>query len=166
MNPHQQNKVDTSSLSPDEQRLLRLYGKMPNKKDLLQNKLKERKYFDSGDYALSKAGKASDVGVTNIGSQHPVPENIPHLTATSPGTNNSVGINNGVSATSQGQQIPGSFSSHSSSIGFQSRSPIKEASYLQRGTSVDEAEGDNTANNAKDLSVSPPPAHGGVPIRR
>jgi hypothetical protein len=88
MNPHQQNKIDTSKMSPDEQRLFRLYGKMPTKKDLLQNKLKERKYFDSGDYALSKAGKASDVGVTNIGSQHPVPENIPHLTATSPGANN------------------------------------------------------------------------------
>ena len=58
MNPHQQNKVDISvsrrsiastppkllthfqSLSPEEQRLFRLYGKMPNKKDVLQNKLK------------------------------------------------------------------------------------------------------------------------------
>ena len=29
-------------MSPDEQRLLRLYGKMPTKKDLLQNKLKEK----------------------------------------------------------------------------------------------------------------------------
>jgi len=27
-------------LSPDEARLFRLYGKLPNKKDLLQNKLK------------------------------------------------------------------------------------------------------------------------------
>lgn len=56
MNPHQQNKVDINvsiiitlspsyltkfqSLSPEEQRLLRLYGKMPTKKDVLQNKLK------------------------------------------------------------------------------------------------------------------------------
>lgn len=57
MNPHQQNKVDISvwliipvtwvdslknkqKLSADEQRLFRLYGKLPNKKDLLQNKLK------------------------------------------------------------------------------------------------------------------------------
>ena len=40
--------------------------------------LQERKYFDSGDYALSKAGKASDVGVSTIGSKHPLPENIPH----------------------------------------------------------------------------------------
>lgn len=78
MLPHQKNKVDISTLSEDEQRLFRLYGKLPSKKDILSNKLKERKYFDSGDYALSKAGKASDVGVTTIGSKHPLPENIPH----------------------------------------------------------------------------------------
>ncbi|KAJ4365145.1 hypothetical protein N0V83_008763 [Neocucurbitaria cava] len=77
MNPHQQNKVDISKMSPDEARLFRLYGKLPNKKDLLQNKLKERKYFDSGDYALSKAGKASDVGVTQVGREHPNPDKIP-----------------------------------------------------------------------------------------
>ena len=28
------------SMSPDEQRLFRLYGKLPTKRDLLQNKLK------------------------------------------------------------------------------------------------------------------------------
>jgi len=43
-------------MSAEEQKVFRLYGKLPTKKDLLQNKLKERKYFDSGDYALSKAG--------------------------------------------------------------------------------------------------------------
>ncbi|PKY00937.1 Endosulfine-domain-containing protein [Aspergillus campestris IBT 28561] len=166
MNPHQQNKVDTSSLSPDEQRLLRMYGKMPNKKDLLQNKLKERKYFDSGDYALSKAGKASDVGVTNIGSQHPVPENIPHLTATSPGANNPAAASNGSCTSAQGQQIPGSISGHPGSVGFQSRSPAKEGSYLQRETSAEGFESDNKDKDAEDPSVSPPPARGGVPIRR
>jgi len=79
MLPHQKNKVDISSLSEEEQKIFRLYGKLPSKRDILSNKLKERKYFDSGDYALSKAGKASDVGVTTIGSQHPLPENIPHV---------------------------------------------------------------------------------------
>ncbi|KAJ9203863.1 hypothetical protein DTO164E3_2217 [Paecilomyces variotii] len=167
MNPHQQNKVDVNSLSPDEQRLLKLYGKVPTKKDLLQNKLKERKYFDSGDYALSKAGKASDVGVTNVGSRHPLPENIPHLTATSPGANNPAPPNGG-SVGSQGQPIPGSISGHPGSIGFQSRSPIKEGSFLHRGSSLDELEAaDETGKDKeKELSVSPPPAREGVPIRR
>jgi hypothetical protein len=91
------SNIAMQKMSPDEARLFRLYGKLPNKKDLLQNKLKvnstlethrlssltatpqERKYFDSGDYALSKAGKASDIGVTAIGREHPVPEKIPHI---------------------------------------------------------------------------------------
>ncbi|KAJ5086365.1 camp-regulated phosphoprotein/endosulfine conserved region-domain-containing protein [Penicillium alfredii] len=168
MNPHQQNKVDINSLSPEEQRLLRLYGKMPTKKDVLQNKLKERKYFDSGDYALSKAGKASDVGVTNIGSRHPVPENIPHLTATSPGANNpAAATGNGGAANHQGQQMPGSFSGHPGSVGFQSRSPAKEGSYLHRGTSISEgSDAIPQDKEDKDLSVSPPQTREGVPIHR
>ncbi len=158
-----------------------MFGRLPNKKDLLQNKLKvsirnitsltmitgthhmvlhqERKYFDSGDYALSKAGKASDAGVTQIGSQHPNPENIPHLT--SPGNGNGVG---------NGHAGPG----HA----MQSGSPVKESSYLHRETSINDQEdgvdGDaaNSTNNARteaekpEASVSPPPIREGVPIRQ
>lgn len=86
--------------------------------------MQERKYFDSGDYALSKAGKASDVGVTNVGSKHPVPENIPHLTATSAGANNPAAGNGSPPVGSQGQPIPGSISGHPRSSSF-SRSPIR-----------------------------------------
>jgi hypothetical protein len=39
------------SLSPDEQRLFRLYGKLPNKKDLLQNKLKVRRATSSAAHS-------------------------------------------------------------------------------------------------------------------
>lgn len=115
MNPHQQNKVDISKLSPDEARLFRLYGKLPNKKDLLQNKLKERKYFDSGDYALSKAGKASDIGVTQIGREHPVPEKIPHIAPPSTHT------------THNGQNQNGS---------EKASSPVKEHTFIHRETSL------------------------------
>lgn len=140
-------------LTPEEQRLLRLYGKLPTKKDLLQNKLKvdkntfglllsfvhpwltdwtapsflplplkERKYFDSGDYALSKAGKASDVGVTTVGSRHPVPENIPHATtaSTSP------------PAVSPSPAAPGA------SAYPTAHSPMKESSVLNHQTSSDD----------------------------
>ncbi|MCJ1298923.1 hypothetical protein MMC08_001714 [Hypocenomyce scalaris] len=147
MNPHQRNKVDIGSLTEEDQKLFRLYGKLPNKKDLLQNKLKERKYFDSGDYALSKAGKASDVGVTSIGSQHPLPENIPHLTSPGPNANN--GSGNGNSGQLQGGQ---------------SGSPVKESSFLHRETSVDE-QGDSPKKEDEEESVSPPPVKEGVPIR-
>ncbi|CAF9919444.1 MAG: hypothetical protein ALECFALPRED_001164 [Alectoria fallacina] len=149
MNPHQKNKVDISSLNEEEQKLFRLYGKLPNKKDLLQNKLKERKYFDSGDYALSKAGKASEGGVTSIGSQHPLPENIPHLT--SPGPNSG---SNGASNGASNGSIPGASSG----------SPVKESSFLQRETSVDEGSVLSPKSPERG-SGSSPPSKEGVPIR-
>lgn len=88
MNPHQKNKVDISvriksallavwpsscstlthasqSLSPDEQRLFRLYGKLPNKKDLLQNKLKVGAFLGPSmiSYiAISYGGRSADLG--------------------------------------------------------------------------------------------------------
>jgi len=152
MNPHQKNKVDINSLSPDEQRLFRLYGKLPSKSDHLAKHLKERKYFDSGDYALSKAGKASSVDTGSVGSQHPLPENIPHLS--SPGVGNPAqgGSGNGNIV------VPGV---------MQSGSPVKESSFLARETSVDELEEkENITAERTTTSVSPPPAKEGIPIRR
>lgn len=73
----------------------------------------ERKYFDSGDYALSKAGKASDVGVTQVGREHPNPEKIPHMAPPTP-----TGQQNG----GNGQEKAGS--------------PVKEHTFLHRETSL------------------------------
>jgi len=158
MNPHQKNKVDISSLSPDEQRLFRLYGKLPSKADHLAKHLKERKYFDSGDYALSKAGKASSVDTGLVGSQHPLPENIPHLS--SPGIGNASQGGSG-----NGNVLPGGYSG---SPGLQGGSPIKEASFLNRETSAEELEGkENENEDMKSMdSTSPPPVKEGIPIRR
>lgn len=48
----------------------------------------ERKYFDSGDYALSKAGKAPQ---QSVGTAIPNPETIPHAsTVSSPPTSNAM----------------------------------------------------------------------------
>jgi hypothetical protein len=129
-------------MTADEQRLFRLYGKLPNRKDLLQNKLKvnppfpypfpssppttptntpsqERKYFDSGDYALSKAGKASDIGVTSIGREHPDPEKIPHMAMTPPPV---------VSGNQNGAE--------KGSLAQGSNSPVKEGTFLHRETTL------------------------------
>jgi hypothetical protein len=123
-------------MTADEQRLFRLYGKLPNRKDLLQNKLKvtplspslptftntpsqERKYFDSGDYALSKAGKASDIGVTSIGREHPDPEKIPHMAMTPPPV---------VSGNQNGAE--------KGSLAQGSSSPVKEGTFLHRETTL------------------------------
>lgn len=157
----------TQSLNPEEQKLFRLYGKLPNRNDLLQNKLKvsflkptsingegliksssqERKYFDSGDYALSKAGKASDVGVTSIGSEHPLPENIPHLSSPSQ-SNGGTAVVSGTN----GQQSTG-----------QSGSPVKESSFLHRETSIDDQ--NMSTIGPSEEGISPPPQKEGVPIR-
>ncbi|ORZ15089.1 camp-regulated phospho protein/endosulfine conserved region-domain-containing protein [Absidia repens] len=75
MNPAQSNKIDMSQLNEEERKLFKMYGKLPDRKDLIGHKLKERKYFDSGDYALSQAGKEPE---SAIGSEHPSPETIPH----------------------------------------------------------------------------------------
>lgn len=186
MNPHQKNKVDIAvsclkylymrgnifspedlqaltllpkSLSPDEQRLFRLYGKLPSKSDHLAKHLKERKYFDSGDYALSKAGKASSVDTGSVGSEHPLPENIPHLS--SPGA---MGVNGGSGNINLQMGTGGA---------AQSGSPVKESSFLNRETSIDELEDQEKENQSSGKvpsrfseSVSPPPIKEGIPIRR
>ncbi|KAM7186620.1 cAMP-regulated phosphoprotein/endosulfine conserved region domain containing protein [Naviculisporaceae sp. PSN 640] len=67
-------KVNINSLTPQEARLYRLYGRVPSQTHHFAKHLKERKYFDSGDYALSKAGRADSA----VGSLHPEPSTIPH----------------------------------------------------------------------------------------
>ncbi|KAJ1654070.1 hypothetical protein IWQ61_005935 [Dispira simplex] len=72
--PLDQSEDEYIKLSEEEKKMFRLYGKLPNRKDLVNNSIKERKYFDSGDYVLSKVGKNTQP----VGEQHPSPETIPH----------------------------------------------------------------------------------------
>jgi len=64
-------------MTEEEKKLFRLYGKLPTHKNVLTKVQKDRKYFDSGDYALSKAGVTPQAAV---GTAIPHPENIPHVT--------------------------------------------------------------------------------------
>ena len=48
----------------------------------------ERTYFDSGDYALSKAHKPSNIGEVETGAQHPVRETISHTVSATPASSN------------------------------------------------------------------------------
>ncbi|KAF9454851.1 Endosulfine-domain-containing protein [Macrolepiota fuliginosa MF-IS2] len=94
MLPAQRNKVDISKLTPQEQQLFAKYGKLPTHKNILMKMQKERKYFDSGDYALSKAGVTPQ---STVGTAIPNPENIPH--ASNPGISNGHQIPSSVSPT-------------------------------------------------------------------
>lgn len=161
MNPHQKNKVDVSSLTEEEQKLFRLYGKLPNKKDLLQNKLKERKYFDSGDYAMSKAGKSDNALVGGLGREHPSPDTIPHLSQQN-SNSGGAGENQHRSGSIAGA---GPALTPTASHGHgQAGSPVKE-SLLQRGTSVDEQDPEEVAKTAaRAQGEADEPS--GVPIRQ
>jgi len=75
MHPAQRNKVNFETMTEEEKKLFRLYGKLPTHKNVLMKVQKDRKYFDSGDYALSKAGVAPQ---STVGTAIPNPENIPH----------------------------------------------------------------------------------------
>jgi len=65
-------------MTEEEQKLFRLYGKLPSHKNVLTKMQKDRKYFDSGDYALSKAGVAPQ---GTVGTAIPNPRNIPHASS-------------------------------------------------------------------------------------
>ncbi|GAA6013077.1 hypothetical protein JCM10207_006164 [Rhodosporidiobolus poonsookiae] len=106
MLPNRQ-KVDISSFSEQEKELFQKYGKVPTHKNLLGNKLKERKYFDSGDYAMSKAGVSPQ---QSVGTAIPSPADIPHASPPSQG-----GSANSGSSGSPATAIPGASTSPSSS---------------------------------------------------
>ncbi|KAL5614734.1 uncharacterized protein BROUX77_000571 [Berkeleyomyces rouxiae] len=145
MNPLQKNKVDIKSLSPEEQRLFRMYGKLPSRSDHFAKHLKERKYFDSGDYALSKAGKADSVDTGSVGSEHPQPENIPHRESVA-GSNAATAVAGAVGVAAAGAPTAGAVTQlkHAGINGVTpvaAASPAKEASFLNRETKP-EADGE------------------------
>lgn len=111
---------------------------------------------------MSKAGKGDSVDAGAVGSQHPVPENIPHLSSPNSGNTNGP-------AHAHRASIPGI-------PGAQAGSPIKGSSFLKSQTSAEESdvaqeEGDEDANqdeNDKPVDQEAPPAVAGgpIPIRR
>jgi hypothetical protein len=94
---------------------------------------------------MSKAGKGDSVDTGSVGSQHPVPENIPHLSSPN-GSSSVLGLGNGGSH-------------HGSISGQGAGSPVKESSFLQRETSADEAD-------EKTDGEAAPVVGQGIPIRR
>ncbi|CAG9951095.1 unnamed protein product [Clonostachys rosea f. rosea IK726] len=69
------------------ERLQEMYGRAPHRA-LLNHQLDERRYFDSGDFALSQALRGSDIGIIKTGTQHPQRESISHPKAPNPSTSN------------------------------------------------------------------------------
>lgn len=69
--PKQNDGIDLNTLSPQELKLYKLYGKLPKTNDILRGHLKDRKFFDSGDYAMQKA-KGRTVDTEQVGVLNPL----------------------------------------------------------------------------------------------
>ncbi|KAL8376016.1 hypothetical protein RB595_007228 [Gaeumannomyces hyphopodioides] len=90
MDGPQQSKSRTEK----DKNLLHMYGKIPSRGSLLHHQLDGRKYFDSGDFALSKTKTPSDSGTVATGSEHPTRETVAHPSSPVPSSSN-VGGNAG-----------------------------------------------------------------------
>ena len=73
---------------------------------------------------MSKAGKGDSVDTGSVGSQHPVPEDIPHLSSPANGASGITGMLH---------------PQHHSNL--QAGSPVKESSFLNQETSAEELDG-------------------------
>ncbi|KAI5449171.1 hypothetical protein NCC49_005257 [Naganishia albida] len=164
MNPLMKNKVDVSTMNEQERQLFQKYGKLP-KKNVLTSMQKERKYFDSGDYAMHKAGVGAEMPV---GSAIATPERLPHAqppslsssptnpsnmpsyahhhhassSASSPPTGSALSASNSFSVatppTTTGIAIPGAggSSGEQHAVGGLARSPSKSSGGLSPNASL------------------------------
>jgi len=106
------------TMTEEEKKLFMLYGKLPTHKNVLTKVQKDRKYFDSGDYALSKAGVAPQ---STVGTAIPSPDTIPHATPPSNLNTSQSGIPTSSSGASGASTSP-----HTVPMGV-SRSPTRES---------------------------------------
>ena len=104
-----------------------------------------RKYFDSCDWVLSKAGKSDSIDTANVGSEHPVPEKIPHLSSP-------------VGTVQQHHH-------HSSLHGGQASSPVKETSFLSQETKPEDLDTSHDEAAVKQQKHAGAANNGNLPIR-
>ena len=104
---------------------------------------------------MNKAGKGDSVDTGAVGSQHPVPENIPHLSSPVSGPN---GI---------GSMLhPHHHHQHHTSM--QAGSPVKESSFLNRETSAEDVEAAKPEEQPPTEGAAQPAAEGEkqeIPVR-
>ncbi|KAB8075232.1 hypothetical protein BDV29DRAFT_155843 [Aspergillus leporis] len=63
-------KPEAEPLSEQEKRLLSTYERLP-REGLLRHEPEKRSYFDSGNFALSAANRATDDSIIQTGTAHP-----------------------------------------------------------------------------------------------
>ncbi|KAL5363412.1 hypothetical protein BJX96DRAFT_118468 [Aspergillus floccosus] len=78
--------IPSQPLSGEERRALS--DRLPHQSCLLREQSEHRKYFDSGDLALSAAHCETELGPIHTGENHPTRENISHPYAPVPSSSN------------------------------------------------------------------------------
>ncbi|RYC82129.1 hypothetical protein BFJ63_vAg14990 [Fusarium oxysporum f. sp. narcissi] len=106
MDPPKKAPVPTEK----DKRLLHMYGMIPTRRNLLHGQLEGRKYFDSGDFALSQARQPSNIGGVDTGSEHALRENISYPSAPVPSSSN---VDNDANQPLQGEKKTGELRSTS-----------------------------------------------------
>ena len=81
LGPHKNTQgLDLSKLSPQELRIYKMYGKLPTTQQILTSKFQDKKYFDSGDYAMQKQMGSSNKGIPGgIPMKHPNAEKVKEI---------------------------------------------------------------------------------------
>lgn len=78
--PTNTQNLDLSKLTPDELKVYRMYGKLPTTQQILASKFKDKKYFDSGDYAMQKQGKVKSSDLLGAMTfRHPNAERVKEI---------------------------------------------------------------------------------------
>ncbi|EMT68972.1 hypothetical protein NOF04DRAFT_1019295 [Fusarium oxysporum II5] len=82
------NQAKPTEMDTDNKRLLNRYGILPKRGNLLNHQLEGRKYFDSGDFALSQAHRPSNIGNITTGREHPIRQDISEPSSSVPSSSN------------------------------------------------------------------------------
>lgn len=77
--PTNEQGLDLSKLSPQELRVFKLYGKLPTTQQVLASRFQDKKYFDSGDYAMQKQLGGPKSGIAGVSMRHPNAEKVKEM---------------------------------------------------------------------------------------
>ncbi|EMG50371.1 IGO2 mRNA stability protein IGO2 [Candida maltosa Xu316] len=77
--PKNTQHLDLSKLSPQELRIYKMYGKLPTTQQILSSKFQDKKYFDSGDYAMQKQGGFKSGIPGGMSMKHPNAERMKEM---------------------------------------------------------------------------------------
>lgn len=77
--PTNEQGLDLSKLSPQELRVFKMYGKLPTTHQVLASRFQDKKYFDSGDYAMQKQLGGPKSGIAGVSMRRPNAEKVKEM---------------------------------------------------------------------------------------